>query len=109
MIQVPASTAEEAAEDQGVSLCCAFVRSEQVQQARLQETGTCNDCWVHFQALTSAALAALSDLIAQRIVGKGPLNWRRTGALCIFGFCVERALSPLLAAAHRALVQRQAG
>ena len=35
------------------------------------------------QALTSATLAGLSDIVAQRIVSRGALNWRRTAAIAV--------------------------
>ncbi|CAK0760882.1 hypothetical protein CVIRNUC_002809 [Coccomyxa viridis] len=37
------------------------------------------------KALTSAGLAGLSDIVAQRIVSRGVLNWRRTAAMALFG------------------------
>lgn len=35
------------------------------------------------QAITSATLAGLSDIVAQRIISRGALNWRRTAALAV--------------------------
>ncbi|KAK9817107.1 hypothetical protein WJX72_009641 [[Myrmecia] bisecta] len=37
------------------------------------------------KAVTAAALAGLSDLLAQKISSNAPVNWRRTCALAIFG------------------------
>ncbi|CAL5219508.1 g1351 [Coccomyxa viridis] len=37
------------------------------------------------KALTSATLAGLSDIVAQRIVSRGALNWRRTAAIALYG------------------------
>ena len=39
------------------------------------------------QALTSATLAGLSDIVAQRIVSRGALNWRRTAAIAVRRSC----------------------
>jgi hypothetical protein len=36
--------------------------------------------------LTSAFIAGLSDVIAQRLISGGYKNWRRTLALAIYGF-----------------------
>lgn len=35
------------------------------------------------QAITSATLAGLSDIVAQRIISRGTFNWRRTAALAV--------------------------
>lgn len=38
------------------------------------------------QAITAAALAGLSDLVAQKLAAsKAPVNWRRTAAMVAFG------------------------
>lgn len=37
------------------------------------------------QALTAATLSALADLVSQRIVGQGPIRWRRTVLLALYG------------------------
>lgn len=37
------------------------------------------------KALTSAALAAASDLLAQSLAGSGPLRYRRTAAVALYG------------------------
>ena len=37
------------------------------------------------QAITAAVLAGLSDLIAQKLAAKAPVNWRRTAAMAAFG------------------------
>ncbi|BDA42748.1 Peroxisomal membrane protein PMP22 [Coccomyxa sp. Obi] len=37
------------------------------------------------KALTSSVIAGFSDVVAQRMIWKGPLNWRRTAALAVFG------------------------
>lgn len=37
------------------------------------------------KAVTAGALAAASDVLAQRLTFKGPLNWRRTLAIALFG------------------------
>lgn len=37
------------------------------------------------QAITAAVLAGLSDIIAQKLAAKAPVNWRRTAAMAAFG------------------------
>ncbi|KAK9909772.1 hypothetical protein WJX75_007242 [Coccomyxa subellipsoidea] len=37
------------------------------------------------KAITSSVIAGFSDVVAQRMIWKGPLNWRRTAALAVFG------------------------
>ncbi len=39
------------------------------------------------KALTSAFIAGLSDVLAQRIVSGGYKSWRRTLALAVYGLC----------------------
>ncbi|GFH14360.1 uncharacterized protein HaLaN_10399, partial [Haematococcus lacustris] len=38
------------------------------------------------KALTSAMIASISDIVAQRIISGGYRNWRRTLAMAIYGF-----------------------
>ena len=47
------------------------------------------------QALTSACLAGLSDIVAQRIVSRGALNWRRTAALAVCSDSITFQTAPL--------------
>jgi len=37
------------------------------------------------KALTAAGMAGASDLLAQRLASKAPINWRRTLAMALFG------------------------
>ena len=44
------------------------------------------DRWT-LQAITAGVLAALSDLLAQRLSGSKPTNWRRAAAVGVRAFC----------------------
>lgn len=45
------------------------------------------------QALTAAAMAALSDLLAQRLASSRATNWRRAAAIALYGLLVAAPTS----------------
>ena len=53
------------------------------------------------QALTAAGLAGASDLVAQRISGTAPINWRRTALMAVrFGYVPFRTSLSAVRASH---------
>lgn len=71
-----------------MSCALTFFFPRRKKYIKLKDRFRMLSCWGGGkQALTAATLAALSDVLAQRLTSrKAPFNWRRTLAISLFGF-----------------------